>query len=221
VGKCGKTHKKRRAVAILLAIAALLILVLLFFNRYVNPVIIDSSEASVRSLTAKSMGAAITSALTDSAFSYDDLIHINKDNEGKIRMIQANALKINLLARTAAMNAQANIDAAGSRGIQIPVGTLTGMPIFAGKGFTISVKFVPIGSVAAEFRSEFSGAGINQTLHRIYIRLRSDVDIVLPTTRKSLSTATEMMVAESIVIGEVPNAYLQYGNIGGILNLVP
>jgi sporulation protein YunB len=153
---------------------------------------------------------------------YNDLITVTKDGAGKIQLIQANAVLINRLAQDTARTSELQLSKIGEQGINIPIGTLSGLTIFTGQGPSITVKVVPAGSVVCEFMSEFENAGINQTRHKIYLEVVTAVLVVLPANNLTIYTNTQVLVAESIIVGEVPNTYLSMESIGGSrYNLVP
>lgn len=195
--------------------------VMFFFNTNVNPVIISMSEAKVRALSTRSVSLAISQELRVD-MEYSDLIRVKTGDHGQITMLQANTLKINALARAVAQRAQDNIDEVGAQGIGIPIGSLSGIPLFAGRGPAVSIRFIPIGSVVSRFRSVLKAAGINQTVHQIYLTVEATVHIVLPGANdREVKTFTEVLIAESMLIGTIPNTYLSSDKLDEMLNFVP
>ena len=200
----------------------LLIIIAIFsyLNNVVNPVIIESSGAKTRSLSQKAVEQAIYDTIQGEEI-YDNLVMIARNDDGKVIYISTNALQINMLARKLVKAAQENLETLGGKGINIPLGTFTGMPIFVGRGPNVNVKLLPIGSISIKFSSEFVNAGINQTNHRIYLTVTSNVSVILPTGNQTIKTTTQVMIAESIIVGEIPSTYLNSTNVGDMLNLVP
>lgn len=204
----------------------LLIIILLlggcfaYLNLVVNPIIIESSSAKVRSLSQDAINTAVFEVIKDATI-YDTLIHILRNEEGEIIMISSNSVQINTLSRDIIENAQLKIEKMGASGVNIPVGTFTGMPIFVGRGPNIKLKLLPIGAINCKFSSQFVTAGINQTNHRIYIEVSTKVNVILPTASEIVNTKTQIMIAENIIIGKVPQTYLYSTEIGDMLNLVP
>lgn len=146
---------------------------------------------------------------------------INRDSEGNVTHISTNSLQINILARELAKAAQDKLEDLGSKGIDIPIGTFTGMPIFVGRGPDINIKLLPIGSISCKFNSEFINAGINQTNHKIYLTVVSKVSVILPTANQTIETTTQIMIAESIIVGKIPDTYLNSASLDDMLNLIP
>ncbi len=194
--------------------------VLLFFNYHVNPIIIEVSEASIKSLTSKSVNSAVQTVLNNTNV-YDELIQINTDKDGNISNFAVKSILINKLGKEIGKTAQQNLEAVGSSGIEIPLGTLTGVPLLVGLGPTLNFKVQPIGSFSSTFSSEFISAGINQTNHRIYLNIKALVSLVMPTASRSISTNAQILLCESIIVGKVPDTYLNSSSLDEMMNLIP
>lgn len=199
---------------------SVVIFILIYLNNVVNPVIIESSGAKTRSLAQRAVEDAIFSTINDASI-YDSLVNISRDDSGNIMCISTNSVQINILARRLVKLAQEKLETLGCGGINIPIGTFTGMPIFVGRGPNINIKLLPIGTITCKFSSEFLSAGINQTNHKLYLTVSSNVSVILPTANQSISTTTQIMIAESIIVGKIPETYLSSQSTDEMLNLVP
>ncbi|MGI6228216.1 MAG: sporulation protein YunB, partial [Christensenellales bacterium] len=96
-------------------------------------------------------------------------------------------------------------------------GTFTGFSFLMGFGPDIEIKFTPIGSANCDFISEFASAGINQTLHKIYITVKAEIYSVSSIYDIQTTVISEVLICENLLIGEIPDTYLSLGR----LNLVP
>lgn len=215
-----RRRKKKKLLMVIIIIIIAIFCSWLFLIINVNPVIRTISEEEVRALTTEAVNNAASQVMNSNA-AYSELIDVSKDNNGKITLIQANTILINMLARNITIEAQKNIAAMGKQGVSIPIGSLSGISMLAGQGFDIKIKVLPIGSVVTGFDSKFSAAGINQTKHRILMTVNASVSVVVPGMDNSLSTSTEVMISECIIIGEVPLIYFQSNKLEDLLNLVP
>lgn len=193
---------------------------LCFLNLVVNPIIIETSSSKVKSLSQDAVNTAVFEVIKDASI-YDSLVKIQRDEEGNITMISSNAVRINYLSREIIENAQKKLEFLGSKGVNIPLGTFSGMPILVGHGPLVNIKLIPIGAINCNFSSKFISAGVNQTNHRIYLEVNSIVNIILPTASQNVNTKTQILIAENIIIGKVPQTYLYSDDIGNLLNLVP
>jgi sporulation protein YunB len=152
---------------------------------------------------------------------YDSLMHVTADGAGQVRLIQANTPEMNRLAAKASLLSQEKLRAAGDQAVHIPLGSALGMTLFAGAGPKIEVQILPVGSVHAAFLTDFSTAGINQTRHRVSLTLTAQVQMVIPTGAKKVEVSTQVAMAESIIVGEVPDTFTDVGSNMEMLDLVP
>lgn len=215
-----KSSFKQKATIVVVVFLLLIIGIILYLNYVVNPVVISMSESKVRSLATKAVGGAIYE-IVNQADIYNDLITISKNNDGDVAMIQANSIQINLLTRKLTRLATSNLEQIGQQGLDIPIGTFSGMPILVGRGPSINIKMIPIGSISSSFKSEFTNAGINQTNHRIYVTIKSKINVVLPTANQTVETSTQVLICENIIIGKIPSTYLHSDSLDEMMNLIP
>ena len=213
-----KKRKKRkwarRSVFVFVLIILLsLLLALFFYRRSMNPMILDIAQTRLKSETTLAVNEAVCTVLENADFS--ELVTLVKNDENDIVLISSNSALVNSLARETAIISQKRINSLQSFDVLIPWGTLSGIPLLSEKGQTVSVSVSPIGNVSCNFTSVFESAGINQTLHRIYINVCSKVDLIMPTSHAEVTTETPVLICESLIIGKVPDTYLQGGLILG------
>lgn len=178
------------------------------------------SEAKVQYMATIAMNNAVKDVLS-SDIKYTDLINILTDNNGNITMIQANTVKMNSLATEASSNTLDEIARMGEQGIEIPFGSIFNSRILAGMGPNIKIKIIPVGSVSNEFATEFENAGINQTRHKIYLNMRVQVRVVVPLGSDLVTVSTKIPISESIIVGEVPDYYINVEDKDKVLDLIP
>lgn len=215
-----KWHKKRKFWCFLLALLAIIIIFFAYLVRVVNPIIISIGEAKVKSLATKAINMAVTEVLCE-GYTYDDIIDIKFTNSGDIAYMQAKSLVVNKLSRDLVSTSQSKLDIIGEQGISIPLGSLSGVPLFMGRGPELRLKLFPIGAISCNFKSVFSQAGINQTNHRIYVNINSNVTVILPISSRQVSTTTQLLICESVIVGEVPDTYLHSASLDEMMNLIP
>ena len=215
-----RRSRKRRFLYVLLGILLLAILLFIYFQRNVTRVLISISEATMRASTTIAVNDAVYYTLSDN-MRYEDLVTITRDTEGEIVAVAANPLKINKIARDTASISQSNLKNLSLNGIPIPLGALTGIEAFAGLGPSIHFRIIPVSSVSCDFSSKFESVGINQTKHSIYLNVIADISIVMPSRTENFAVVTEILVGESVIVGRVPDAYLQSDIFGTKPNLTP
>ncbi|MBO7528244.1 MAG: sporulation protein YunB [Clostridia bacterium] len=211
---------KHKVKIIMVIIITIVIVGLIYLNVVVNPIIISTSTAKIRSLSQRAVETVVWQVISDSAI-YDSLITIVRNDNGKILAINSNAVSINMLALELTQKAQLALSDTGAKGVNIPIGTFSGMPIFTGRGPSINIKMLPIGTIYCKFNSSFTSAGINQTNHRIYLTVHSSVSMILPTASQIIDTETQLMISESIIVGEIPQTYLNSTSLDEMMNLIP
>lgn len=212
--------RKRRFLCVLLAILLLSALLFIHFQRNVTRVLISISEATMRASTTIAVNDAVYYTLSDE-IRYEDLVTVTRDNEGEIVAVAANPLKINKIARDTASISQSNLKNLSLNGIPIPLGALTGVEAFAGLGPSIYFRIIPVSSVSCDYSSTFDSVGINQTKHSIYLNVIADISIVMPSRTENFAVTTEILIGESVLVGRVPDAYLQSDIFGNKPNLSP
>lgn len=216
-----KMKKTKKIIAVLLIVFILLFLLGFFYlNGVVNPIIVEASEAKIKSIAQKALSSSVLSSITN-AGSYDKMINYIYDEDGSLSCINVDTLHTNILTRQISSLAQTSLDNSTEAGIDVHLGTFTGMAVFANIGPLVSFELTPIGTVVIKFRSEFESAGINQTHHKIFIIIESSIFIILPTANPKIDVSTEMLLSECVIVGKIPSTYLQSASLDEMLNLVP
>lgn len=213
--------RKNKKKLMIIGITSLVLLVFYFiFGLIINPILVNTIELKARSISTRAMNSAVSDVIMNSIV-YDDLINIVTDELGNITMIQANSLEINNLSKDLAQTTENKIEEYGKKGVSIAIGSFTGIPFLVGLGPSIKLNVSPIGSVYSTFSSEFETAGVNQTIHRIYLNINASVGVVLPLYTKRFTTSQHVLIAESIIVGSVPEVYLYSDSLDTLLNFVP
>lgn len=219
----GMACKRRRFLRTALFLFVLFILLLAvaigLLSANMRPAMTALAIARIRSVAARAMNDAILESMGDET-NYARLIQVHESSE-RVYMLQANTHKMNILAADCAEAAQERIAQMGDQGISIPIGTITGISFLAGKGPSVNVTFSPAGSVQSEFHSEFVSSGINQTLYRVNLLLTASVRLVMPGVSETISVRAEAAIAESIIVGDVPEVYTNVASEEDMLNLIP
>ena len=211
VYKARKRRKRTRIFKILLPVFSLFLIVFAYLYFVASPIIIKSTYAQIDSYATTEISDAIKYTIENSNYDYEDLVTINYNNNGDVSSIIANTININILARDVSTVSQIYIDRIIDKGVDIPIGTFTCINFLAGRGSKINFKLVPIGSILTTFDSKFRSVGINQTIHTLSIIVNTTMTVVLPLTSKVIEFAAEIIVCENLIVGEVPNLYLEGG----------
>ncbi len=204
-----KLSKKAILRIVLFLFLVLIILFCFYYFKVVCPIIVNISQEKVRSIATSTISTVVGDVMSDENLTYDDLVKITYSSENKVELIEIDTIEINVIIREITARVQEKFDTLGQEGITISLGTFTGIPFLFGLGPDVSIKLVPVGTVNTKVSSNFNEAGINQTIHRLYFIVQSNIGMVLPAMTQNFTTELEVLLCESIIVGEIPSVYLQ------------
>ena len=194
-------------------VISLVICALAFFSlrdRY-RDVIADLAHTQVMNTTSDLTNDAIGRQIDIGNIAYDRIVYFEKDLNGKITALKTNMSEANRLRTEILDLINEEILALDSADIGIPLGSLFLPEFLSGKGPVIPVRILSIRNSDAKFVSEFSQAGINQTLHRLNMEITVDVAVLVLGETNSYAVSSQVVVAETIIVGDVPQTFLQNG----------
>ena len=212
--------KKVRRLSFFLIPLAVLAGLFILFTRNLSPILISMAEARARQLAVEAMNRAIAEVM-DSSVTYTDLMRVSHDSSGRVSMLEANATLMNEIASAAALTAQSKLDTLADEGVGLPLFAALVIDLFSGAGPIIRVSITPVGAVSTRFVTSFESAGINQTRHEISLEASVVMRIVIPAGADSVSVSTYVPIAESIIVGSVPESYVSVPDGETALNLIP
>lgn len=191
--------------------AILLILLALFtyLNHQLRPQVVQVIQRQMADRMNQAVHQEVLRCLEEEGVTYDALVEVEKGTDGSIRALRADTVKINALKAELSLGIGDKLRNLRAEKIRIPLGNLTPWQMLSGIGPRISVLFEPSGRVAVDFQSDFTSAGINQTRHRILLHATCKVSVLLPLFTCSTEYETDIPVAETVLVGEVPSAYLE------------
>lgn len=140
-------------------------------------------------------------------YKYEDIITIVRDDNGNIKMLQTNIKSVNELTSDIPNNIVSAMKSEENSNISIYLGSILGLKIFSAQGPKINVRIANVGNVETNLVSQFVEQGINQTLHRIYLEIVCEVSILTPYDTISEKITNQVLIAESVIVGNVPDAY--------------
>lgn len=188
---------------IILILSLLLMIFLTFADLRLKPVVINAARSRARLFASDVISRSVDAAVAESTGSFINVIY----GEDGISAIETNVTGISRLRADSILNIRGEISDIDRMTLDIPLGNLAGGMLLTGRGFPVRIKLVPIGDVSGEIYSEFSETGINQTLHRIYLRVRVSMNMIVASDTVRLELADDVLVAETVIVGRVPDAY--------------
>lgn len=204
-------RKIRRLLHLLLVIFVAVCLGFLMLRSRYRDVIRDLAETQVKNTTSDLTNDAIAKQIAQGIIQYDRIVYFEKDLDGRITALKTNMSEVNRLKTDILNLINDEILALDTSDIGIPLGSLFLPELFSGKGPAIPVRILSIRNSDATFVSKFSQAGINQTLHQLTMVVSVDVAVLVLGQTSSFTVNSEVVVAETVIVGEVPSTFLQTG----------
>lgn len=212
-------RKRKRIAKILLVFFLIVLLLYLYISKLATPLLVETTQAQVKVYANKAMNIAITEAMNQN-ITYDDLVNVTTDSSGKISLIQANSIQINALSKLIGRVTISSLNELVKVPIKIPLGAFSGIPLLAGVGPKIPLNVYPYGDVSCRFESKFISAGINQTQHKIYLYVSCNINVIIPFSSLKVLTNSEVLICESVILGEIPDTFLKSGELTEMFSLV-
>ncbi len=199
----------------LLVVFAVVLGGLLLFRSHYRPLLRELAETQIKNATSDLTNDALTELLARDSVAYDRIVYFEKDLDGRITAMKTNILEVNRMKTEILEIINQEILDWDTAKLGIPIGSLIFPELFAGKGFCIPVHVLSIRNSDASFESRFQQAGINQTLHRLMMEVNVDASILVLGQTESFSLTSEVVAAETVIVGEVPGTFLNTGGIYG------
>ena len=194
----------------LVALILLLAVFLLLRDQY-DRVIQSLARTQITNTTSDLTNDAIARQISEGDIRYDRIVYFEKDLEGRITALKTNMSEVNRLKTDILNIINDEILALDTLDLGIPLGSLVLPQFFSGKGPVIPVRILSIRNSDAVFASNFSQAGINQTIHQLTMVVNIDVAMLVLGKTGSFTVTSEVVVAETVIVGEVPQTFLQTG----------
>lgn len=201
----------RRILCLTAVLALLAVAVLLVLRTKYRKVLMELAQTQVKNVTSDLINDAVDREIAEGTIQYDRLVYFEKDLEGRITALKTNMGEINRLKTETLALINQEILAMDSSALGVPIGSLVLPEVFAGRGFSIPIEILAIRNSDASFSSSFSQAGINQTLQQMKMDVFVDVTVLILGSTESFTVSSQVVVAETIIVGQVPNTYLQTG----------
>ncbi|GFN35934.1 sporulation protein YunB [Tepidimicrobium xylanilyticum] len=197
--------RRKRLILWIITILLIILYIYKFIDKKIVPTVKAVAEIKARSVTTETINDTIKNKIRRD-IEYSDLIFVKYDNEGKVTLMQANTILMNSIASEVALEVQKQLKNISESTIKVPLSNafdtqLINLP-------SVKIRIIPQGSVSVDFATEFESTGINQTRHRIYIIVVTDIRMIVPLESENLRITTNIPIAETIIVGDVPNQYV-------------
>ena len=197
-------HKRRSKLGLFLPLVLILIAAISWF---LGDLATQMAVSDATDIVTKTVNDSINEVIGKGVYGFDYFITLEKDGEGNVTAISSDMAHINTLS-TEILNSVIESTDNGIIKINIPAGNLSGLNLLLNKGPDIQVDIIMLTSSRVDFRNEMVSCGINQAKYQLVLEVTVDIDILVPWGTESATTVTEVIVADTVIIGKVPNTYL-------------
>ena len=206
------TGRQRVGIWLTLLVLALLAAVVSLL-WHLKPVMTSMATARVSNLVNRIVSAAVNEAVENGSIDYQNFVIFEKDETGHITALRSNVAEVNRMQGQITDEILHRLSEVATSELEIPLGTLTGSALLAGRGPSLFVRMQAVGSASAAFRNQFTAAGINQTRHQIFLDVDVYMSILLPGMKTSTRVSNEIAVAETVIVGGVPDTYTYFSTM--------
>lgn len=204
-------YRLKRIFGSILFLCIVLCAVFIMLRGKYQDVIRDLARTQVMNSTSDLTNDAIARQMAEGIIQYDRMVYFEKDLDGRITALKTNMSEVNRLKTDILNMINDEILALDTSDIGIPFGSLFLPELLSGKGPAIPVHILSIRNSDAVFSSNFQQAGINQTLHQLTMEVSVDVAVLVLAKTENFTVTSEVVVAETVIVGDVPQTYLQTG----------
>ena len=206
------TGRQRVGIWLTLLVLALLAAVVSLL-WHLKPGMTSMATARVSNLVNRIVSAAVNEAVENGSIDYQNFVIFEKDETGHITALRSNVAEVNRMQGQITDEILHRLSEVATSELEIPLGTLTGSALLAGRGPSLFVRMQAVGSASAAFRNQFTAAGINQTRHQIFLDVDVYMSILLPGMKTSTRVSNEIAVAETVIVGGVPDTYTYFSTM--------
>ncbi|MCT4593385.1 MAG: sporulation protein YunB [Anaeromicrobium sp.] len=206
-----KRVHKRRSFKVFISLTLIFLFSIygfIFIDKKVKPAFLTIATVKAREIATRAINQSVNEKINEH-IKYEDLIFIRTDINGNITMMQANTVMMNQVASEVALSIQDNIKKIKTSSVSVPLGTVFKSQLLAKYGPKITINVTPIGMSSVTFKTEFEESGINQTRHKIYLVVTTQVRIIVPFSSQAASVQSEIPIAETVILGKVPETYMK------------
>ncbi len=203
--KCN--YKKIKIFLKFAILIIILFIAVIAIDKRIRPVIEKTAQYHTRIIATKIINRTISSTMPKIKTQIADFTDLVKDQNGNVLAVSANSININSATSILTDSIVENLKSIENEHIDLHVGTLCGINFLSGRGPKLRFKLVPMGNVQSEISSEFESCGINQSIHRIVLRLDVTICAFIPGYSIGCDVDYDYILSETVIVGNVPQAY--------------
>ncbi len=203
-------RKQSKAAKVIFIMLIVLIITVIFLEIRLKPVIRSVASIQAQSFATLTINETVTDILDEMNISGEELETVTASSDGTIASISTNTVVTNRLKNLITTRTQEALSNIQSKRIDVPIGTILGGELFNGVGPAIPVYISMSGTVNSDFEEEFESGGINQTVHKLSVKISAEINIIMPMTSCTERVETTVLVGETVIVGETPDGLLMH-----------
>ncbi|MDD4377589.1 MAG: sporulation protein YunB [Eubacteriales bacterium] len=201
-------NKKAKLTVLLVFILMLSIIMFVQYKKQIEPNIDAISVLKAKGIVTEIINQTIREGFTSEEYSDDNLLIVKIGDDGKIQMVQSNTKVINKMVSEFAEALQEKYSRVGEQKIKVSYGSVLGSKVLSQMKLYMNLRILPLSVSNFDFETEFETQGINQTKYKIFITIKSNVRVLEPFSATNFDIKNRVLIAEAVIIGDVPNSYV-------------
>ena len=210
-----RVRRRGRGLAAAAAVGiALALLVIALADAALRPAVTTLATVQAQNKVTGIINDAVTATLAHQGVAYTDLVTVERDDSGKVSLLAVDSVKLNTLRTQILQEVLDQVEGLDAQELGVPLGSLTGFATASDWGPRLPVRVLAAATPTVEFENRFTSAGINQTLHQIMLNAAVEVTLLIPGGRVETAVTAQVCAAETLLVGRVPEAYLELPGTG-------
>ncbi len=207
-----KKNKKRQMRRRLILAGLIPVALVLLIDSQLRPVIRTMAAYQANTCAVQAVNEAVYAQVAELGVEYGDLVELNTNQQGDVTALQTDMAALNRLQSSITQRIISQVGRLQQESIWVPLGTLIGGPLFSGRGPQIEIRLVPASYIETSVTNVFDSAGINQTRHQVMLNVKMTISAIIPGYSVSTEVSTGVCLAETVIVGLVPQAYTLVGD---------
>ena len=203
-----KRSKKRRRRTVLYLASVFFFTVCIFtgIQRWIRPTVQTRLIYQAKTYAVTALEETVRQELEQMDLSYGRLVRVSRE-EGRVVSLETDTVLLNQIKSRITQAAVRKMEKLSDYRLTVPLGSVSGIDLFSGKGPKVRFLLQPQTAVESQILQQFQSAGVNQTQHRIYLQLDVEIEAVIPGFSAKTSVQTQVELAQTVIVGEVPQFY--------------
>ena len=203
-----KRSKKRRCRTVLYLASVFFFTVCVFtgIQRWIRPTVETRLIYQAKTYAVAALEETVRQELEQMDLSYGRLVRVSRE-EGRVVSLETDTVLLNQIKSRITQAAVRKMEKLSDYRLTVPLGSVSGIDLFSGEGPKVRFLLQPQTAVESQILQQFQSAGGNQTQHRIYLQLNVEIEAMIPGFSAKTSVQTQVELAQTVIVGEVPQFY--------------